>query len=242
MSLKSRRERYKSSRLRKARRYLWYAIGEILLIFAGITLALGFSNWNEERHLRRLETMALADIAANLRSNADAFNRHIRVDLIQIASCERVLEALSQKTSWQDELATDLYECRWWTSPYLNYAAYDSLKSRGTELISDPKLRYAILDLYEADYAWLENDIDKTLWNFQTAVIEPVFNRHVLAVESERFVPNDYKTLLESDEFTNMLHMKLDYQRTSVRGQRNVLQETEKVIRLIDAQLSRGAH
>jgi len=242
MSLTSHHKRYKSSQLRKVRRYLWYAIGEILLIFAGITLALGFSNWNEERQLRRLETMALADIAANLHANADAFNRHIKVDLEQIASCEHVLEALSQQTPWQDELATALYECRWWTSPYLNYAAYESLKSRGTELISDPELRYAILDLYEMDYAWLENDIDKTLWNFQTAVIEPVFNRHVRAVESERFVPNDYRSLLGSEEFANMLHMKLDYQRTSVSGQRSILDKTDKVIRLIDARLSQQAH
>ena len=36
-------------------RYLRYAIGEIFLIFVGITLALWFNNWNDQRRLRELE-------------------------------------------------------------------------------------------------------------------------------------------------------------------------------------------
>ena len=40
-----------------------YALGEVLLIFLGITLALSFGNWNEERRLRQTETRTLVDVA-----------------------------------------------------------------------------------------------------------------------------------------------------------------------------------
>ena len=238
MSITSRRERFRSSRLAKIRRYFWYAVGEILLIFAGITLAIWFSNWNEERQLVRLESKALADIAANLAANIDHINANIDEDNFRIAACERFKIALYQEDPWRDSLAEDLYQCRWWTSPFLSSAAYESLKSRGTELISDSELRSAIVDLYEQTYAHLIDDIDKAFWNFQTAVMEPVFNRHVRLIQADRFIPNDYERLLDSDEFMNMLYMKLENQNSSVRNQHKTLEETERVKRLIEAWLT----
>ncbi len=237
MSFTSRRERFKSLKFAKIRRYAWYAVGEIMLIFAGISLALWFSNWNDERQLIRLESMALADIASNLNANVDHINANINEDNIRIAACERFLGALSQKKAWQDSLAEDLYQCRWWTSPFLSSAAYESLKSRGTELIADPELRYAIVNLYEQTYSHLVEDVDKAFWNFQTAVMEPVFNRHVRKVEPDRFIPNDFDKLLESDEFNNMLNMKLDYQKGSVQHLRETLEATEEVMKIIEIRL-----
>lgn len=229
----------KASRLGKLRQYVWYAIGEVVLIFAGITLALAFGNWNEERQLRNLERRALADIAANLEVNVQRTNRNIGIDSDQMKSCERVLETLSMRTPWQETTAKDLFHCRWWTSPYLNKAAYGSLKSRGTDLVSDPELRYSILDLYEVHYPWIENDIDKTMWNFQTSVMEPVFNRYVGKVlGSAQYVPNDYPALLESNEFSNMLRMKIHYQVQSIGAQMEIVESTERVIKLIELQLS----
>ena len=240
MSFSFRRGRLTAPELHGVRQYLWYAIGEVILIFAGITLALGFGNWNEERKVRKLETKALADIAANLNANVSHLKGNIKTDTRQMSACERVLEALSQRTPWRDAIGQDLWECRWWSSPYFNTAAYSSLKARGTDLVSDPELRYAILNLFEMDYRWFENDIDKTFWNFQTAVMEPAFNRYVTyKAETAQYVPNDYTALLESNEFSNMLHMKIHYQRQNIVGGQEVLQETESVINLINAQLSR---
>jgi len=142
-----------------------------------------------------------------------------------------------KKKAWQDSLAEDLYQCRWWTSPFLSSAAYESLKSRGTELIADPELRYAIVNLYEQTYSHLVEDVDKAFWNFQTAVMEPVFNRHVRKVEPDRFIPNDFDKLLESDEFNNMLNMKLDYQKGSVQHLRETLEATEEVMKIIEIRL-----
>lgn len=240
MSFSFRHRRFKGPELHGVRQYFWYAIGEVILIFAGITLALAFGNWNEERKVRNLETKALTDIAANLNTNVRHIKGNIKRDTRQMSACESVLEALSQRKPWRDAIGQDLWECRWWTSPYFNTAAYSSLKARGTDLISDPELRYAILNLFEMDYRWFENDIDKTFWNFQTAVMEPVFNRYVTyRAETEQYVPNDYIALLDSNEFSNMLHMKIHYQSQSIYGAQEVLQETESVINLINAQLSR---
>jgi len=237
MSVKSRRERFETLIISRIRRYSWYAVGEIVLIFAGITLALWFSNWNEQLQLQALEKKTLEDIAENLDANIEHISANIDADNIRIDACERVLRVLSDRKAWNDSMSRDLYICRWWTSPYLSSAAYESLKVRGIELISDSELRKGIINLYEQTYAFLVNDTDKTFWNFQTAVMEPVFNQYVRMLGPDRFVPNDYEQLLTSDEFMNMLAMKLGYQKFSVLTQTETLEATETVVAAIEHQL-----
>jgi hypothetical protein len=158
------------------------------LIFVGITLAIWFSNWNETRHVRAQEAQALADIATNLRVNADVIRGKITEDHNSVAACERVTAALARRDDWSSALGKELMGCRWWTSPFFNSAAYDSLKAKGTDLIADPALRAQIVNLYEQVYAFLMNDTDKVFWAFHTAVMEPILNRHVYPVSADEYV------------------------------------------------------
>jgi hypothetical protein len=228
-------------RLAGIRRYLKYALGEIVLIFLGITLAMSFSNWNEQRHLRRQELEALADIVTNLRANDERFRHTIGDDTRDVAACERFVAALGRREPWSSTLGQDLMQCRWWTSPFLNSAAYESLKAKGTDLVVEPELRSSIVNLYEQVYAFLVNDRDKVFWAFHSAVIEPVINRYVHPVSEREYAPDDYAALLDSHEFRNMLLQKINIQKGSIEDQREALAETEKVIRLIDARLAREA-
>ena len=238
MSPALRRERLRSVQLRRLRRYIAYAAGEILLIFVGITLAIWFSNWNETRHTRAQEAQALADIAMNLRENADVIRGKIEQDRKIVAACEGVTASLARRDAWSPALGKELMECRWWTSPFLNAAAYDSLKAKGTGLIADPVLRSQIVNLYEQVYAFLVNDTDKAFWAFHTAVLEPTFNRHAYPVSPDEYVPNDYSSLLESAEFGNMLRQKVQLQRISIQDQQRTLAATEKVLGDISARLA----
>ena len=51
----------------RVRQYFWYAIGEVVLIFFGITLALAFDDWSQERQLHEQQVASLQDLAENLR-------------------------------------------------------------------------------------------------------------------------------------------------------------------------------
>lgn len=238
MSPALRRERYRSIQLKGLRRYIGYAAGEILLIFVGITLAMWFSNWNETRHGRAQEAQALADIATNLRVNADVIRGNITQDRNSVAACEQVAAALARRDAWSSALGKEPMGCRWWSSPFFNSAAYDSLKAKGTDLIADPALRAQIVNLYEQVYAFLMNDTDKVFWAFHTAVMEPILNRHVYPVIADEYVPNDYSSLFESPEFGNMLRQKVEIQRISLKDQQRTLADTEKVLRLIGTRLA----
>lgn len=54
----------------KVRSYLLYALGEILLVVAGILIALQVNNWNEEKNLLRQEQKTLGALHSELLDNS----------------------------------------------------------------------------------------------------------------------------------------------------------------------------
>lgn len=55
------------------RKYLSYAIGEILLVMIGILLALQVNNWNENRNAKKDELVALQDLLYEFKRNKSEF-------------------------------------------------------------------------------------------------------------------------------------------------------------------------
>ncbi|MBT8279712.1 MAG: hypothetical protein KJO41_11975 [Bacteroidia bacterium] len=81
----------------KFNKYLFYAIGEILLVVIGILIALSINNWNEQRKDRNREQLILnnlkSDFIANINNVDDAYNSFMQaydasVDLLEIISSE----------------------------------------------------------------------------------------------------------------------------------------------------------
>ena len=57
------------------KRYLIYAVGEILLVMIGILLALQVNNWNEKNKARKVELRALIDLKQEFENNKNRFDR-----------------------------------------------------------------------------------------------------------------------------------------------------------------------
>lgn len=57
------------------RKYLVYAIGEILLVVIGILIALQINNWNEEKKERVLEDDYLEKISLNIEDDINQYNK-----------------------------------------------------------------------------------------------------------------------------------------------------------------------
>ena len=58
----------------KFRTYLFYALGEILLVVVGILIALQINNWNEGKRERKLEDEYLHKIALNIKDDINQYN------------------------------------------------------------------------------------------------------------------------------------------------------------------------
>jgi hypothetical protein len=69
------------------RKYLLYAVGEILLVMIGILLALQVNNWNEEKKERKVEynilLQMISDLEADHRSRKYDFFIHKRAIVLR---------------------------------------------------------------------------------------------------------------------------------------------------------------
>ena len=75
-----------------ARKYLLYAVGEVLLVMIGILLALQVNNWNEGRKERKMESAFLSDINGEFKANKIQFERNLKLHIEQMRRCNLMIE------------------------------------------------------------------------------------------------------------------------------------------------------
>jgi hypothetical protein len=137
-----------------------HAFGEVLLIFAGITLALLANSWYENQQLRRDEIAALSQLHAALGADLGRITTaHGKIDRTnqEILSFVEQLETGQPK---QASITDGIESIDTFTTLNPTYGPYETLKARGMDLISDVYLRGKISSLYEDEIPSLvENSI-----------------------------------------------------------------------------------
>ncbi len=93
-----------TSQASRLSRYLIYAAGEIVLIVAGILIALSLNNWNEHRKAEKLELEYLQRILTDLRADANYLKN-------QIQECEKVINSSYQyiHEAYKEQKSTEDY-------------------------------------------------------------------------------------------------------------------------------------
>lgn len=199
------------SRLTRAKS-VRYALGEVVLIVVGILLALAASDWVEGRAERRAERQILGEIRAALVEDASA------VDSLaaQLRDARDRIVALQAHIETGGEYADSLdawFGAAFGARAFLpNRAAYESLKSQGLGLVSDPDLRASIAHVYERVYQRLDAALQAEV-NVVFVVLRPYF---LTRFRDLRFrssaTPIDYESVVGDIEFLNLL----DYRRQNL--------------------------
>ena len=213
------------------------AIVEIFLIFIGITLAIAFENQNDERRERAEEQALLRELRSNLEDNVTELKSDIDYDTETIKGFEAILAHLSARLPYSEDLSRPLADLENWDSPYLTSSAYETLKSRGLDLISDSTLRHAIVRLFEDTYAELIYDQDRMEWINLEASMLPAMLKHVEESPGRTAKPIDYQALLDDRSFRVAILRSATVRTQSVQVKEDALDATSGVIELISANL-----
>jgi len=138
----------------KTGKYLKYAFGEIVLVMVGILLALQVNNWNELRKQKSVEFNILKQFEKDIISNISDLKLNASFQEKTINSAQLVLDHMATDTPYNDSLSPHIANAYLWTKFTVNSGAYENLKSRGLEIISNTELRDLILTLYEKNLLW----------------------------------------------------------------------------------------
>ena len=211
---------------------------EVALIFIGITLAIGFENWNTERNERVDELALLTELKANLEENLVQLAKISDFNSQTIASFETMLAHIVARKPYSDDLSDAFGWIDNWASPYLTSSAYETLKARGLDTISESSLRQQIVHLFDVQYANLVNDYDRSEWiNLEVSTL-PLQLKHIEILANGVAVPVDYDALLDDRAFRVGISTTLELRKGGILRLQRTAEDTRQLIASISEVIS----
>jgi len=220
------------------KKYLIYALGEILLVMIGILLALQVNNWNENKKLRLEEELVLIEIRRDLDENILKLKALLKTDSLVFSVNDNLIGILKDEHStYHDSLASSFGLIGIYAPFFVKDGAYVNLKQKGIDLIQNDSLKQVLIELFESSLPFLEesgnlfeNDVanrryDMTLSHFETG-------RSVL---SKR--PNSFIELKENQEFMNFLTWARGAKGLAIRHRKDGLIKTIRSKKILEEYL-----
>ena len=222
----------------KFSKYLFYAIGEIILVVVGILIALSLNNWNEDRKLQNEELSLLQEVKSNLEVTLNNFRNDTLFNTKNIIQLRKIEHYINQDLPYNTELDNAFGMFGQWQSPYPITTAYTTLKTKGLDIISSKPLRNKIVKMYEFEFVILHNDYDKGEWGIiQNANV--FLNKHIRSKNSNQSArPNDFEVLKDLVEFSNILGKIINQRETGLKMYKTTMLSIEDLIAYLDKELS----
>jgi len=160
----------------RVRTYVAYAAGELLLIVAGILIAMQIGNWNMARQDRARELTYLANIRSDLVANVALMDRFLAERNERIAAARRMLTHFSGKpiedVSAFNADGINIYS---WERFYLGNNSYQELVSSGNfALLSNHGIKKQLLDI-EALSLKMKSEEDHYRFDSETTLYKPIY-------------------------------------------------------------------
>jgi len=223
----------------KTGKYLKYAIGEIILVVFGILIALSINNWNEQRKTDQLELKLLFDLKSSIIESEKELTYSYDENKLTVQRFEYILSHL--KTDLPESKAIDscFFQLPFWVSPFVNYTAYESLKTKGLDLIKNETIKNRIVNLYDTKFARLINEYDKIEWiNYQTWTA-PYMHKYFNKTDSyaNTFTSKDYKQLKNDLDFVTWINSLMFVRQWGFSMMEPTLKDSGELIDLLEKEL-----
>jgi hypothetical protein len=183
--------------MKKATNSNWKTHGiEFLSVFVAVLSAFALNNWNDNRRDNYTANKILIEIENGLAKDIEDIKVNVGGHQSGLYACNYFRDILADKEVETDSLAAYYLAL---TRDFIcvqNVAGYETLKSKGLELIKNDLLRLEIISLYEYDY--------NTLRKLEEEYFEMQFQENYFKEFNEVLAPN-----IEFDTDLKMTGIKL---------------------------------
>lgn len=133
------------------KRYLF----EFLSIFIAVISAFALNNWNEDRRNNVAEAKILQEIKHGLEKDLEDVKLNVLGHKQGVLACDFWRKIFTNQATNTDTFLQYYFVLTRDFVSIQNTSGYETLKSKGLELIKNDSLRSKIISLYEYDYATL---------------------------------------------------------------------------------------
>ncbi|MBT8319886.1 MAG: hypothetical protein KJP01_07135 [Gramella sp.] len=204
----------------KVSKYLLYAIGEIILVVAGILIALQVNNWNEQRKSENEAKRILSELHSEFNDNRKVLSQRIKDLEIANENVRLILAAVNERELNGTQNIDSII------SRSLKYGNYNPANSTILELINSGILNL-ISDgiLKQKIYQWIQllEDTDEDFKNQDqqaTTTLIPYLTRNISiknlnyynnmgVTEESKLFDKKYSNIFTDLEFENLYQSKL---------------------------------
>jgi len=180
-----------------------YAIGEIVLIVVGVTIALAGTSWYEGQQDRRDEILVLQQLRQTLSEDLQNINMTWEMTRQREQKIMVLLDHLNSDRPYDTDLAKNFQSLWGWRTVRIKTAPFEALKVRGYSMISNPILREKLISFYEDHYAKLDynSNLDR---DYVKENIQPYFLKNFVVQAAatndidggaQVWVPKDYNII-----------------------------------------------
>lgn len=216
---------------------LQYALGEVFFIFLGITLAIGFQNWNEHRKQAKLEKEVLNQLKVALNNDLGDVNANINTHVRAMNACQSVLQTLDASEPVDDEaMLESLIMAIDYTFLVSDVSTYEYLKSVGLHIVQNDSLRRQITKLYDVVYEGIYG-IENNAEPIQQALLVDI--KRYFTGSPDFLVPTTDINAAKSDNELkfDLKNLEFSHQIMVRKYQQKVKPELEKLILMVDQEL-----
>lgn len=231
----------------KIYKYLTYAIGEILLVVIGILLALYLNNLNDLSQLKKDEIKILNEIKSNLKSSMNSYKETISMESDFLNKNELLMDHFSKNKPYSKELDNPFGVYFWTVLSHPVTGAYENLKSKKIELISNDSLRNHISYMFENEFTNIINSNELWANNLQVSISYPYHVNHFIryfpkdkdSVINEYAKPIDYNVLIADKSFQSINAEIIANRRWNINSLKSLVIRIQNLIDEIDDELNR---
>ncbi len=215
-------------------RYLFYAIGEIVLVVIGILLALQINNWNEEEQMKNTIQAALDEVREDLVMDTLQLQEQIALRNADLASQGRVIQVLTDRELFTDQTYADLGRVMLQRPTTLLTNGYDLIRELGMSNLNNRELRNSLVEYYETRQREIEKELVDDTMEFETAWL-PYVRQHFAEWQfGERAIPHDDQQIAEDAYFLMTLKMNYNNLSATLVAHQIALQKARDLIGMID--------
>ena len=216
----------------------WFA-SEYLIVVLGVLTAVALNAWWQGRQDRALETRSLREVRDALARDLPDIRWNAGFHERSRDSARLLREHLRARRPYSDTLDAHFGHVLGSTFSIRDETAYETLKQRGLDTVTDDSLRVAIGHVYGVSYPAL---ILNQAW-LGTYVHEqevPFYGAHFRDLRwGETATPVDYDALLDATEYAAILDWGTGQDAFLADWARDLDAEVTALIARIDAELSR---